>query len=297
MVGTDLGAYILHPADVWKTLGDNLPHAPIYASSFDSLGQVLGVTAFGRGTWLYDFKQTKTTGQYGETFQAYVENTSSLPSTAGELFSSQLGTATKVIDPDARELQLTADSAGGTFTAFRLPDINPGRPVPAFSAKWNSIVYGDSSSLADGFSFNFGQLGGISGTAFTNGTYANEDGFGIGLTVSVRTFTSNTPGYYVRVNGATVPGGFVSKPSANWGNFNAARHFFEVDWRRDTGLTLRLDGVAIFTNLATPGFTPQSGDRFVFGARTGGLDEQVTLDNITIMGGGVLSPLAPMSPY
>ncbi|HZJ13811.1 MAG TPA: choice-of-anchor Q domain-containing protein, partial [Chthoniobacteraceae bacterium] len=302
IVGTDLGAYIMRLSSpgAWKTLGDNLPHVLVVDSHFDPVGQVLAISCFGRGAWLYDFKPTKATSQYGETFQAYADGTSTLAAGAGEFFSSHPGTAAKVADGNLRELQLTADGTGNTFTAFRLPNLNGSAPVTAFSAKWNATIYGSTSAgggLADGFSFNFGPLGGISGVAFINGTYANEDGFGAGLTVSVRTYSGNTPGYYVRVNGAVVPGGFISKPTVNWGEFNITRHFFEVDWRIDTGLTLRVDGSAIFTNLATPGFVPAAGDRFVFGARTGGSDEQCSLDNIAIFTGGVLTPLSATTPY
>ncbi len=301
VVGTDIGAYIMRVAapGVWRTLGNNLPHAPVYDSYFDAAGQVLTVTCFGRGAWLFDFKPNKAEGQYGESFQSYTENTTTFPSRVGELFSNQLGTTTRMVDNDFHELQLLADGVGGTLTAFRLPDLNPGKPVSAFSAKWNATIYGDAAfnALADGFSFNFGPLGGITATAFTNLTYANEDGFNAGLTVSVRTYDGNFPGYYVSVNGVAVPGGFVSKPSANWGSFNTARHFFEVDWRGDTGLTLRVDGVAIFTNLATPGFIPAAGDRFVFGARTGGSDQETRLDNLAIFTGGVLTPVTGVAPF
>ena len=74
VVGTDVGAYIMNNASPgnWKTLGDNLPHAPVFASRFDADHQVLIVSTVGRGAWLYDCKPTKATGQYGETFQAYV---------------------------------------------------------------------------------------------------------------------------------------------------------------------------------------------------------------------------------
>ncbi len=299
VVGTDIGAYIMRVASpgVWRTLGNNLPHAPVFDSHFDAAGQVLAISTFGRGTWLYDFKPTKTDGQYGETFQAYTDGTTTFAPAAGELFSNQLGSTAKVVDNDFRELQLIADAVGGTRTAFRLPDLNPGEPVPAFSAKWNASIYGDTVGLADGFSFNFGPLGGIAGSTLAGGTYLQEDGFNAGLTVGVRTYDGNIPGYYVRVNGVVVPCGFVAKTASAWGNFNLARHFFEVDWRLDTGLTLRVDGIAIFTNLATPGFVPATGDRFVFGARTGGLDQETRLDNLAIFTGGVLTAVSGIAPF
>ncbi len=300
MAGTDTGAYIMRVASpgVWKTLGDNLPHVPVFDSHFDAAGQVLAVSTLGRGAWLYDCKPVKAIGQYGETFQAYPNGATTLAPSAGELFSNQLGSGVQVADDKLRELQLTANGVFGTRTAFRLPDLNPGAAVPAFSAKWNATIYGNTSAgIADGFSFNFGPLGAITETAFTDGTYFNEDGFRAGLTVSVRTWDPNTPGYYVRVNGAVVPGGFVAKSSSAWGNLNTTRHFFEVDWRFDTGLTLRVDGVAIFTNLATPGYFPAASHRFVFGGRTGGVNEEVRLDNITIFTGGVLNPVAAAAPY
>ena len=299
VVGTDVGAYIMKIASpgVWKTLGNNLPHAPVYDSHFDAAGQVLAVSCFGRSSWLYDFKPNKAGGQYGETFQAYTQNTTSFPARVGELFSNQLGTAARMADNDLHELQLTQDLVGATRSVFRLPDLNPGTNVNAFSAKWNSQIYGQASTLGEGFSFNFGPLGGISGSTLAGATYLQEDGFNAGLTVSVRTNSGNTPGYYVRVNGTTVPGGFVSKPSLDWGNFQLTRHFFEVDWRMDTGLTLRVDGVAIFTNLATPGFVPATGDRVVWGARTSGFDQETRLDNLVVFTGGVLSPVAGIAPY
>jgi hypothetical protein len=295
VVGADLGAFIMRVAEpgVWRTLGDNLPHAPVFDSDFDPVGQVLAVSTLGRGTWLYDFKQTKTTGQYGETFQALVPGTTVMPARTGEFFSSNTNAA-QVVDDNLRELQMTVDGTGLVRTAFRLPDLDPGRAIAAFSARWNASIYGDSSQLADGFSFNFGPLGSFTDANLTSANYNQEDGFKAGLTVSVRTYSDNSPGYYVRVNGAEVAGGRVAKAPADWGNFNTTRHFFEVDWRLDTGLTLRVDGVAIFTNLPTPGYSPAAGDRFVFGSRTGGFDETVALDNIAIFTGGVLVPVQPI---
>ena len=239
-------------------------------------------------------KTTAVAGQYEATFDSFADGATNL-SPSGELFSNQLGTATKVVDASRKELQLTADGIGSTFSAFRLPDLDPGNGVCAFSAKWNAAIVGESP-LADGLSFNFGPLGNA-GSFFTNTSNPNENGFGIGLAVGLITYDGNTSGYYVRVNGAVVPGGFVDKPDADWGQLNPTRHFFEVDWHYFTGLTLRVDGMAIFTNLPTPGFVPDIGHRFVFGARTGGFDQQVLMDNILVVTGGVLTPVAAAAPY
>ena len=302
VVGADLGAFIMRVASpgVWRTLGDNLPRAPVFDLQFDPAGQVLGAAALGRGLFLYDFKPAKATGQWGETFQAYPAVTPTFDPRAGELFSSSFGGATTMAEEPYRELRLTSYVSFGTRGVFRLPDLNPGQPVTAFSAKWNAEVFGAPSGaneMADGMSFTFGPIGSITGTAFTDGTYLTEDGFGVGLTVSVRTYSGNTPGFYVRVNGVVVPGGFVANPIGYWGTYNEQRHFFEVDWRMDTGLTLRVDGTTIFTNLPTPGFLPAAGHRFAWGARTGGLAETVLIDNPVVFTNGVLTPVAGIAPF
>lgn len=299
VVGADLGVFLmrLNEPGVWRSLGDNLPHAPVFDSHFDVGGQVLAVSTLGRGAFLYDCKPVKATGQYGETFQAYPPGTTTFPAGLGEFYSNMLGSAAQLVDDKVRALRLTQDGVGSTSSALRLPDLDGGQPVTAFSARWNATVTGDPNSLADGFSFNFGPLGGLSSAQLISTSNPAEDGFGVGLTVGVRTYAGNTPGYYVRYNGAVVPGGFVAKPSADWGSFHPLPHYFEVDYRMDTGLTLRVDGVTIFSDLPVPGFVPRGGDRFVFGARTGGLFQETRLDNLAILTNGVLRPLAAGAPY
>ncbi len=237
-------------------------------------------------------------GQYGETFSSYAVGTSSFSQATGELFSNQAGTTAAVKDATVKELRLTELDTPGTFSAFRLPDLDAGSVVTAFSAKWNSQIYGDAvfDGMADGFSLNFGPLGG-SPTKFTDGSFPAESGYGAGLTVGVATYYGGSPGYSVRVNGETVPGGFVGKADYEWGDFNSARHFFEVDWNYFSGLTLRVDGVAIFTNLPTPGYVPVAGNRFVLGARTGSVTSEMSVDNIVIVTGGTLAAVSLPAPY
>ena len=277
VVGTDIGAYIMRVASpgVWRTLGNNLPHAPVYDSHFDAAGQVLTVSCFGRGSWLFDFKPNKADGQYGETFQGYTDNTTTFPSRVGELFSNQLGAVARIVDNNFHELQLIDDGVGWTHTAFRLPDLNPGQPVTAFSAKWNAQIYGDAAcgcsrgrlflqfrparrSLGRRADEQFCSAGG----RLQRGPDRQRADLFRQHSRLLRARERHDGPRRLRRQGF----------GEAWGDFNPTRHFFEVDWRMDTGLTLRVDGVAIFTNLATPGFVPAAGDRFVFGARTGGLD-------------------------
>ena len=48
-----------------------------------------------------------------------------------------------------------------------------------------------------------------------------------------------------------------------------------------SGLDFTYDGIAIATNLATPGFVPAAGDRFAFSARTGGANQNTYLDDLS----------------
>ena len=62
VVGTDLGTYLMRIASpgVWTTLGSNLPNAPVFDTQYDPAGNLLAVSTFGRGIWVYDFNPAKT---------------------------------------------------------------------------------------------------------------------------------------------------------------------------------------------------------------------------------------------
>ena len=56
----------------------------------------------------------------------------------------------------------------------------------------------------------------------------------------------------------------------------------QIDYDVVNGVTVKYNGNTIFTNVAVPGFTLQSGDRFGVGARTGGSVEKATVDNLQL---------------
>lgn len=191
-----------------------------------------------------------------------------------------LGTTVAVAEPTQKELQLTADGVQNTRSAFILPVLDPGERVQAFSARWNSQVYAGTGNRADGFSLTFGQ---IPATPETYG--APESGFGVGLTLGIRTYINDGGrGFRVIRDGTELAYRYFD----GWGDFNPERHVFELELTAYGTVNFWMDGTQYFTNVLT-GFTPQLGDRFCFAARTGGQDEEVRLDNIAIYTGASLS--------
>lgn len=208
-----------------------------------------------------------------------------------QLFSTDLGSEARVVDDTYRELQLTSGAKSDTRAAYLLPELDPATPIYAFSAKWNSQIYGSFPNAGDGFSFNFGQLG----TTNLLTSTTQEAGYGGGLAFCVQTFPGNNPGFYLKVDGTTVAV-ITNNPTTTWGNGNGTRHFFEVDWNYTNGLSVKMDGQGIFTNVATSNFTSRVGDRFVWGARSGTAREEVRLDNIVVVTGGNLVPVTTIAP-
>ena len=231
-------------------------------------------------------------GQYSQDFSPYPTGTTSLGD-GSALLSNLLGPAASVQDATYKELQLTTNGDSGVRSALLLPDLDPGTPVYAFSVKWNADVNGNFPNVGEGFSFNFGQLSSLdlAGTG-----YLQEAGFGTGLSFGVQTYFGNNPGFYLRING-TNAASVAYNASTQWGTNNPARHFFEVDWNYTNGLSVRMDGTNIFTNVATTNFTPHAGDCMVWAARCGTFSEEVRLDNIIVMTGGNLIQIPTSSPY
>jgi hypothetical protein len=250
----------------------------------------VSVVSFVFALWLV-FGLALHAGQYFQDFTASPQGATNFTD-GSQLFSTQFG-ATRVVDGNLKELALTASGTNDTRAAFMLPDLDPGAPVYAFSAKWNAEINGAFTNAADGFSFNFGQLAGLD---LVNASYAQESGYPTGITFSVQTYWDKSPGFYLRVNGATVAS-LPYNSATRWGVNSQARHFFEVDWNYTNGVTVRVDGQIIFANVATPGLSIQAGHRFVWAARTGGLTEELRLDNIVIMSGGNLVPVPMTNPY
>jgi photosystem II stability/assembly factor-like uncharacterized protein len=230
-------------------------------------------------------------GQYFQNFGAFAVGATNF-NDGSTLSSTALGTLACLTNAPYNELQLTGCGATNVQSAFSLADLDMGSPVYAFSAKWNSEVYGSFPAAGDGFSFNFGPLSSVN--LITNN--AEESGYGTGLCFSVETGARNNPGLYVSVNGIVVAS-LTNLPAVAWGVTNTTRHYWEVDWNYYTGLSVRLDCQGLFTNVATTGFAPAGGDVFAWGARCDTNTDEVRLDNIVIVTGGNLMQLPTCGPY
>lgn len=192
--------------------------------------------------------------------------------------SAIVGTATVT----GNVLQLTTNT-GGNNAAFHIP------AVVGSDAGWSAtfdftIMDNTSNPPADGFSFCYGSIppGTLSSQAeegfpgvtpclsFEVDTWMNGDtevGPTIGLDNADIAFT----------NGDILPdqGSVTASATVSWDPVNGASF-------STTGLTTN----ANFINIATPGFAGSDLYTFAFAARTGGANEEVTIDNLIIITAG-----------
>jgi hypothetical protein len=197
-------------------------------------------------------------------------------------FSSGLGGITTTTDsvgfgPDinAGSLRLT-QAVNSLQNSAILPDLNPGGTIRSFQAWFDLAIGPGTPQPADGLSFVFGQLNGTE-----NFGEEGPGGFN-GLTVSFDTYDNGVgvpeaPAIDVKLNDAVVAGGHSTRNPYTNGLFVPVLATLDPDGTLD----LSVDGTPVFTNLAT-GFAPQPGDRFGFGARTGGSNAEHRIDNLSI---------------
>src|ERR1700712_5339368 len=80
-------------------------------------------------------------GQFFQDFSTSSAGASTF-NEGSKVFSTALGSVASVVDGTYTELQLTASGSAGTVSAYMLPDLDTNAAIYAFSAKWNSPVYG-----------------------------------------------------------------------------------------------------------------------------------------------------------
>lgn len=204
----------------------------------------------------------------------------------GSLFlSTSLGGAVGVQDAFQKELQLTANGTANVTSAFVLPDIAGGEAVYGFSARWDSEFYYTGTSGC-GLSFNLSSLKDSRILSLPV-----ESGYGSGLSVAINNDVSGTPGFFVWLDNRLLAS-CLFNPDVQWGRANPRRNSFSVDWNCTNGLTLAVNGVTIFTNVATAGFVPAPGQVFSWAARTSTNTEDARIDNVCVLANANLRPIS-----
>jgi hypothetical protein len=173
-----------------------------------------------------------------------------------------------------RYLRLTESGTLNTSASFKLPDLDPGQEVRAFTIRF-SLYMNAAGTPADGVSLNFG--------AIPAGNGGGEAGFAMsqGLTVAWDTYDNggDPPSIEVFADGVSIANYPFSSLSIS--SMSTSYRDVVVHWDEE-GLDLSYAGVTLATNLPTPGFVPKSGDRCAFSARTGGLSQSTRVDNLAV---------------
>jgi hypothetical protein len=240
----------------------------------------VGRVVFACAAVVLAFSARVRAGFYFEDFSDGVANGMSLN---GTQFVGDPPTPMRA-PPVVDNANLRITGAGNSWQASAiLPDLDPGVPVRAFAGVFHLAIGPGSAIPADGLSFVFGQLNDTS-------EFGEEGPVGFnGLTISADIYDNGggeAPAIEVKVNDVLVPGGRSTQNPYTGGAFFPITVNFDPDGTLDLSIT----GVGpVFTDLQT-GFVPERGDRFGWGARTGGLNAEHRIDNIDIKTSPVPEP-------
>ncbi len=123
-----------------------------------------------------------------------------------------------------------------------------------------------------------------------DGTFS-EEGIGTGLTLSFDTYSNNpedpAPSISVRYGGSEID---VQAATLRTGTWVPVR----IEMAADGTLNLFHNSIQIFTDIPVPGYSPETGWRFAFGARTGGQNDNHWIDNYAVR--NFIDPLPTNTP-
>ena len=211
-----------------------------------------------------------TNGRYA----GYYENTSDAGTDVYD-FNTDLGGA--ALQGSAvrigNAVRLT-DAVGGVAGTVVFANPGAGSPVrqTGFTVDFSLVLGPTTTAPGDGVSFAVGDMG--SG-------YWGDLGPGTARHINVRFDTyneggPNATGVRLSVNGTQL----AYNPTNPY--TNGAPVPVQVTFDEITGLSVTFNGTRLFSNVAVPGFTLLSTDRFGFGAQTGAANEVCTVDDVEI---------------
>lgn len=180
---------------------------------------------------------------------------------------------------EALQLTINANSNAGAFHVPAIPDSSKG-----FTVTFDFTIINDSGNPADGFSFSYGPI-----PAGTTSSQAEEGWPTITplLSFEIDTYENGSPevGVGIALNGADLPGAFTN------GNIlegtSTVTGVATLSWYPGVGASFTTTGLltnADFSNIPLV-FVGDDAYTFAFAARTGGLNEEVLIDNLVITTG------------
>jgi hypothetical protein len=177
---------------------------------------------------------------------------------------------------DSGVLHMT-DAVNGQHGGIIIEDLAAGAPVYGITAHFKVLVGGGSTTPADGWSFNF-----ASDIPDDPGSIEYENGIGTGLTVGFDIFDNGggeAPSIDVRYGGT-----LVAQQKVPLSFLNTGAQFDDVIIRleNDGTIDVAYNGVVVFNNLLVPGFSSITGGRIALGARTGGLNDNMWIDDLDL---------------
>ncbi len=191
---------------------------------------------------------------------------------------------------NATALRLAEKGTASAVAALIAPVIDSGVSVNEFTVTLNLLMDKTTGAVpADGFNISFGPaLSGVGG--------AGGHGSAYGLVVNFDTYQNSTAdprSIEIFADGISVANYLASDLSG--GNFTYDQTFraLVLHWDSVNGLDLTYGGVTIFNDLPTPGFIPTSGCNFAINAATGGLNQDVFIDDLSIT--TVTTPVPPLA--
>jgi hypothetical protein len=188
----------------------------------------------------------------------------------------------------ATALRLADKATGSATAALVLPVLDANAVVTEFTVTFRLLMDRTAGATpADGFNISFGpNLSGVGGAGGHVAAY--------GLVVNFDTYQNSTadPRSIEVFADANSVGNFLATGLPG-GNFTYDQTFRTVTlhWDSANGLDLAYDGLTIFNDLPTPGFIPTVGCNFAFNAATGGLFQDVFIDDLNIT--TITTPVAP----
>ena len=189
--------------------------------------------------------------------------------------SGLLGTGDGV---NGSNMAILTTAENGLNGVLVIDDFNAGTPVTSMIAAFAVRLGGGTSPPADGMAFVWGNDIGNS----TAPTLFGEEGSGNGLIVSFDTYAnggSDVPGISLKWQGSLL----AEKPMP-FSALLSDPDYFPVVIKIDADATadVLFNNEVIFYDVSLPGFSSLSGGNFIWAARTGGLNQNAFVDEISL---------------